>query len=48
MGANFTGWLVYVFGDLIGAAIAVVIIILVQEVPVKAESAAAEGDALPL
>jgi len=48
VGANFTGWWVYVFGDIIGAAIAVIIIILVRGMPVKAESAAAEGDALPL
>ncbi len=40
---NFTGWWVYVFGDLIGAAIAVAIIILVRGAPVKEESAAAEG-----
>jgi aquaporin Z len=45
---NFTGWWVYVFGDLIGAAIAVVIIILVRGVPDKAESEAAEGGALPI
>jgi len=30
VGVNFTGWWVYVFGELIGAAIAVVIIILVR------------------
>ncbi len=45
---HFTGWWVYVFGDLIGAAIAVVIIILVRGVPDKAESEAAEGGALPI
>jgi MIP family channel proteins len=48
IGANFTGWWVYVFGDLIGAAIAVVIIVLVRGVPVKEETEAAEGGALPL
>ena len=47
MGADLTGWWVYVFGDLIGAAIAVVIIILVRGVPVKEETEAAEGGALP-
>ncbi len=45
---HFTGWWVYVFGDLIGAAIAVAIIILVRGVPDKAESEAAEGGALPI
>jgi aquaporin Z len=48
VGVNFSGWWVYVFGDLIGAAIAVVIIILVRGAPVKEESEAAEGGALPL
>ena len=48
VGANFTGWWVYVFGDLIGAAIAVVIIIMVRGVPDKAETEAAEGGALPI
>jgi aquaporin Z len=47
VGADFTGWWVYVFGDLIGAAIAVAIIILVRGLPGKAERAAAEGGALP-
>ena len=48
VGADLSGWWVYVFGDLIGAAIAVVIIILVRGLPVKDETEAAEGDALPL
>ena len=48
VGADLTGWWVYVFGDIIGAAIAVVIIILVRGLPVKEETEAAEGDALPL
>ena len=48
VGANFTGWWVYVFGDLIGAAIALAIIVLVRGVPDKAEREAAEGGALPL
>ena len=45
--ANFTGWWVYVIGDLAGAAIAVIIIGLVRGLPGRAEQAAAEGDALP-
>ena len=45
---NFTGWWVYVIGDLIGAAIAVVIITLVRGTPDKAEREAAEGGALPI
>jgi MIP family channel proteins len=48
VGANFTGWWVYVFGDLIGAAIAVAIITLVRGLPVKVEREAAEGGELPL
>ena len=48
VGVNFTGWWVYVFGDIIGAAIAVVIIIMVRGVPDKAETEAAEGGALPI
>jgi len=46
--ANFTGWWVYVIGDLAGAAIAVVIIMLVRGTPDKAERAAAQGGALPI
>jgi aquaporin Z len=45
---NFTGWWVYVIGDLTGAAIAVVIITLVRGMPNKAEREAAEGGALPI
>jgi aquaporin Z len=48
VGAHFTGWWVYVFGDLIGATIAIVIIIMVRGRPVEKETEAAEGDALPL
>jgi aquaporin Z len=48
IGANFTGWWIYVFGDILGAAVAVVIIILVRGLPDKAEREAAEGGALPL
>src|SRR5262249_44201517 len=46
--ANFTGWWVYVIGDLAGAAIAVIIIMLVRGTPDKAEREAAEGGALPI
>jgi aquaporin Z len=45
VGADFTGWWVYVLGDLIGAAIAVGLIGLVRGRPDKAETTAAEGDA---
>ncbi len=45
---NFTGWWTYVFGDLIGAAIAVMIIGLVRGLPDKEERESAEGGALPL
>jgi aquaporin Z len=48
VGVNFTGWWVYVGGDIVGAAIAVVIIILVRGMPDQAETEAAEGGALPL
>ena len=44
---NFTGWWVYVIGDLAGAAIAAIIIGVVRGRPGKAEQAAAEGDVLP-
>jgi aquaporin Z len=44
IGANLTGWWVYVLGDLIGAAIAVCLIGLVRGLPDKAETQAAEGD----
>jgi aquaporin Z len=47
VGANLTGWWVYIFGDLIGAAIAVAIIVLVRGLPDKAEREAAEGGGLP-
>src|SRR5215471_17356988 len=46
--ANFNGWWVYVIGDLAGAAIAVIIIMLVRGTPDKAEREAAEGGALPI
>ena len=44
---DYTGWWVYVIGDLAGAAIAVIIIGLVRGLPGKADQAAAQGDALP-
>ncbi len=44
IGADLTGWWVYVFGDLIGAAIAVALIGLVRGLPDKEETAAAEGN----
>jgi aquaporin Z len=45
---NYTGWWVYVFGPVIGAAIAVMIIGLVRGLPDRDEREAAEGGALPL
>jgi aquaporin Z len=45
---NFTSWLVYVIGPVVGASIAVLIIGLVRDLPDKEERGAAEGDALPL
>ena len=45
---NFTGWWVYVAGDIIGAAIAVIIIGLVRGLPDRSEREAAEGGALPI
>jgi aquaporin Z len=45
---NFTGWWVYVIGDLTGAVIAVIIITLVRGVPDKAERQAAQGGDLPI
>jgi aquaporin Z len=41
--ADFTGWWVYVAGDLAGACIAVTFINLVRGLPNKAEIRAAEG-----
>jgi aquaporin Z len=46
--ANFTGWWVYVIGDLAGAAIAVVIITLVRGMPDRSEREAAQGGDLPI
>jgi glycerol uptake facilitator-like aquaporin len=48
VGNNFTGWWAYVFGDLIGAVIAVALIALVRGMPNKAERAVAQGDGVEL
>jgi aquaporin Z len=45
---DFTGWWVYVVGDLVGAVIAVVIITLVRGMPDKSEREAAQGGDLPI
>ena len=47
VGADFTGWWVYVAGPAVGALIAVVIITALRGLPDKSERAAAEGGALP-
>jgi aquaporin Z len=47
VGVNFTGWWVYVFGDLIGTVIAVALIALVRGMPDTAERTTAEGGELP-
>jgi aquaporin Z len=47
VGGNFTGWWAYVFGELIGAVIAVALIALVRGMPDAAEKTAAEGGELP-
>src|SRR6266581_4153305 len=48
VGADFTGWWVYIAGPVIGAAIAVMIITAVRGMPDKQEREAAQGGALPL
>jgi aquaporin Z len=45
---TFTGWWVYVIGDLAGAVIAVIIIILVRGLPDRSEREAAQGGDLPI
>jgi aquaporin Z len=45
-GADFTGWWVYVLGEAIGAAIAVMLIGLVRGMPGQAERESAEGTLL--
>jgi aquaporin Z len=47
VGADYTGWWVYLAGPAIGAAIAVIIIALVRGLPDKEERTAAQGGALP-
>jgi aquaporin Z len=44
---DLTGWWVYVFGDVIGALLAVMLISLVRGLPGQADREAAEGDVLP-
>ena len=48
VGADFTGWWIYVVGPCIGAALAVMFIALVRGLPDIEELEAAEGGALPL
>jgi aquaporin Z len=48
VGNNYTGWWVYIAGPVIGAAIAVVIIMAVRGLPNKDEREAAEGGDLPI
>jgi aquaporin Z len=48
VGADYTGWWVYIAGPVIGAGIAVVIIALVRGLPDRAEREAAQGGALPM
>jgi len=45
---NYTGWWVYVFGPLIGATVAVMLVGLVRGLPDAEEREAAEGGALAL
>jgi aquaporin Z len=48
VGNDYTGWWVYVIGPVLGAAIAVAIIMAVRGTPNKEEREAAEGGALPI
>lgn len=48
VGGTYTGWWIYVFGPLIGASLAVMMIGLVRGLPDQEEREAAEGGALPL
>jgi aquaporin Z len=45
---DFTGWWIYVVGPVAGAALALIIIVLVRGRPDTAEREAAEGGELPL
>jgi len=47
VGADFTGWWVYVAGPVMGAFIAMIIITALRGMPDKAEREAAEGGGLP-
>jgi aquaporin Z len=47
VGADFTGWWIYVAGPVIGAFIAVVIVTALRGLPDKAEREAAEGGEVP-
>ena len=47
VGADYTGWWIYVAGPVIGAFLAVMVINLVRGLPVRAERQAAEGGDLP-
>ena len=48
IGNDYTGWWIYLIGPVLGAAIAVAIIMAVRGLPDKAELAAAEGGDLPM
>ncbi len=48
VGADLTGWWVYVLGPCVGAALAVMLIALVRGMPDADEREAAEGGALPI
>jgi aquaporin Z len=48
VGADFTGWWVYVAGPVLGAAVAVMVIGVVRGRPNEQERQAAEGGALPV
>lgn len=47
VGADYTGWWVYIVGPVVGALVAVALIGLVRGLPDKDEREAAEGGALP-
>jgi aquaporin Z len=48
VGADYTGWWIYLAGPAIGAIIAVMIINAVRGLPDKEEREAAQGGALPM
>jgi aquaporin Z len=47
VGLKFTAWWAYLFGEAIGAAIAVMVMGLLRGMPDREERVAAEGGALP-